>query len=284
MGLFYQFFLIYASIYSSNYFSFYCKQTNSTTLAKTITMLEPWRIGKMVKIENETDNTKRFWIEIPEIENFDFIPGQFVTLDLPIHEQKNKRWRSYSIASAPDGTNVIELIIVKLEGGAGTSYLFKEGVVGMEVLLRGPAGKFTLPQTLDKDLYLICTGTGIAPFHSMIHYIHAHKILHKDIHIIFGCRKIEDGLYLNDLKQMQAHEPGFYFHPTFSRETTVPAGSYTGYVHAVYEGLIKATKEKDAIAPAQFYLCGWKNMIDEAKERISQIGYDKTAIHLELYG
>ena len=36
--------------------------------------------------------------------------------------------------------------------------------------------------------------------------------------------------------------------------------------------------------PAKFYLCGWKVMVDEAKQRILQLGYDKKAIHLELYG
>ncbi|MEY4739812.1 MAG: hypothetical protein RLZZ05_1196, partial [Bacteroidota bacterium] len=91
---------------------------------------QPWRTGKIIRIENETASTKKFWIEIPELERFDFVPGQFVTLDLPIHDQPNKRWRSYSIASAPDGTNVFELIIVLMEGGLGTTYLFNEAVVG----------------------------------------------------------------------------------------------------------------------------------------------------------
>jgi ferredoxin-NADP reductase len=66
---------------------------------------------------DETASTKRFFFQIPSMERFDFEPGQFVTLDLPIHEQKNKRWRSYSIASAPNGTNEFELVIVKMEGG-----------------------------------------------------------------------------------------------------------------------------------------------------------------------
>ena len=57
---------------------------------------------------------------------FHFEPGQFVTLDLPIHEKPSKRWRSYSIASWPDETAVFELVIVLLEGGAGTKYLFEE--------------------------------------------------------------------------------------------------------------------------------------------------------------
>ena len=54
-------------------------------------MLQPWRTGIIRRIEHETATTWRFWIEIPELERFDFVPGQFVTLDLPIHEKPNKR-------------------------------------------------------------------------------------------------------------------------------------------------------------------------------------------------
>ena len=108
--------------------------------------LQPWRTGKVIRIENETPNTRRFWIQIPELEKFDFIPGQFITLDLPIHEKPNKRIRSYSIASWPDGTNVVELVIVLLEGGLGTNYLFNHIDVGSDLTLRGPQGVFTLDE------------------------------------------------------------------------------------------------------------------------------------------
>src|SRR6187399_1850789 len=102
--------------------------------------VQPWRKGKVIKIDNHTHNTKRFWIEVAELERFDFVPGQFVTLDLPIHEKVNKRWRSYSIASWPDGTNVYELVIVLLKDGAGTNYLFDEISIGTELTFRGPQG------------------------------------------------------------------------------------------------------------------------------------------------
>lgn len=247
-------------------------------MSKSETMLEPWRTGTVIKIEDASATTRRFWIQIPELDSFNFKPGQFVTLDLPIHEKTNKRWRSYSIASAPDGSNIIELVIVLLEGGLGTTYLFNEIKEGSAITLRGPVGVFTLPETLDKDLYLICTGTGIAPFRSMVHYIHQQKIAHKNIHLIFGCRQFADQLYGHELKTLETLENNFFYHPVFSREDTVPDGAYNGYVHAVYEQLLAAKN------PAQFYLCGWKNMIDEAKQRIMAAGYDKKDIHLEIYG
>jgi ferredoxin-NADP reductase len=248
-------------------------------------MLEPWRTCIVTKIEDATHSTRRFWITIPELERFDFEPGQFVTFDLPIHEQKNKRWRSYSIASAPDGTNTIELVIVLMEDGLGTPHLFNHVSVGSELIVRGPQGKFTMPANLDKDLYLICTGTGIAPFRSMVHYVAAHKMAHQNIHIVFGCRELKDSLYEAELKALEQTNPGFFFHPCFSREMEVAAGQHKGYVHACYTQLIEAQKQADgSLPPAYFYLCGWKNMVDDAKKNILALGYDKKDIHLELYG
>ena len=238
--------------------------------------VQPWRTGKVIRIEQETYNTRRFWIEVPELEKFDFIPGQFVTLDLPIYEKPNKRWRSYSIASWPDGTNVFELLIVLLEGGAGTTWLFNNVTVGSDLILRGPQGVFILhEENYTKDLFLICTGTGIAPFRSMAQYIKLHNIAHENMYIMFGCRTQKDLLYYDELKQLEKELPKFHFLPTLSREDWE---GKKGYVHALYEELCT---EKQ---PATFFLCGWKAMIDEAKKRIQELGYDRKSIHQELYG
>lgn len=248
-------------------------------------MLQPWLKCVVIKTEDITHSTRRFWMQIPELTQFDFEPGQFVTFDLPIHEQRNKRWRSYSIASAPDGSNIFELVIVLMEDGLGTPHLFNDVKVGSELIVRGPQGKFTMPDTLDKDLYLICTGTGIAPFRSMVHYIHQKQIAHKNIHLIFGCREFKDSLYEQELKQLEKVLPGFYHHPCFSRELVVGPAQYSGYVHACYTDLIQKHKGMTgAIPDASFFLCGWKNMVDDAKQKLMELGYDKHAIHLELYG
>lgn len=247
--------------------------------------LEPWRTGKVIRIEDEAFNTKRFWIEIPEVEHFDFKAGQFVTLDLPIHEQRNKRWRSYSIASWPDGTNVIELLIVFLEGGLGTTYFFNEVKVGTELILRGPQGVFTLPEQIDKDIFLICTGTGIAPFRSMLNYIKLHSIPHEKLYLIFGCRTKKDLLYYDEMKGLENELKDFTFIPTLSREDW---DGKRGYVHSLYEEICKnnqtACEGLIENKPAYFYLCGWKAMVDDAKHKIIEMGYDRKAVHLELYG
>lgn len=238
-------------------------------------MIPKWQSGIVTKIEQATHNTRRYWIELPETERFDFKPGQFVTLDLPIHEQRNKRWRSYSIASKPDSSNVIELLIVYVDGGAATKYLFNEVKEGSELTVRGPQGIFTLPDQLDKDLFLICTGTGIAPFRSMLHYVHEHQIPHGNIHLVFGCRTQTDLLYVDEMRALEAALQNFSYHPTLSRESWE---GHTGYVHNVYEALCQ---KKQA---ALFMLCGWRNMVDEARQRLLTLGYDKKDVQLELYG
>jgi sulfite reductase alpha subunit-like flavoprotein len=113
----------------------------------------------------------------------------------------------------------------------------------------------------------------------MAHYIRLHNIPHHKIYLVFGCRNLCDGLYGTELKSLEEDLTDFYYLPTFSREPEENTSVKRGYVHAVYEEIIKDIK------PASyFYLCGWKNMIDEAKARILSLGYDKKDIHLELYG
>ena len=247
--------------------------------------IEPWRTGTVIHIVDETYNTKRYFIQVNELESFDFKAGQFVTLDLPIHEQKNKRWRSYSIASWPDNSNIYELLIVLLEGGAGTTYLFNEVKVGSELAFRGAQGVFTLPESIEKDIFFICTGTGIAPFRSMLNYMKLHNVSHKNLYLIYGCRTQKDLLYYDEMKTLEKQLENFHFMPTLSRENW---DGHTGYVHDLYEEICKKNNEVcenlENLMPAAFYLCGWKFMIDDARKKIADLGYDKKAVHFELYG
>jgi ferredoxin-NADP reductase len=123
----------------------------------------------------------------------------------------------------------------------------------------------------------------------MSHHIVRNNIPHKNIYLIFGCRKLCDGLYAQEMKELEKSIPSFKYIPTFSREDDNNTSVRRGYVHAVYEEICKAEFQPSdegitVPGPAYFYLCGWKNMIDEARQRILALGYDKKAIHLELYG
>lgn len=243
---------------------------------ENLIMALTWNKGILKRTKQVTPNTRLFYFEIQGMDSFDFKPGQFVTLDLPVDDTASGRWKSFSISSAPDGTNEIELVIVHVEGGPGSTYLFKEMKIGDEVPVRGPQGIFTLPKKLDRDIYFVCTGTGIAPFRSMLEYIRLNKIeINHNIYMIFGTRRQEDLLYAEDMKIYEKEIPHFTYIPTLSREKWE---GEMGYVHPIYEKLAKDQPE------AYFFLCGWKEMIREATQRIRDMGYERRYIRKELFG
>ncbi len=237
-----------------------------------------WYDSNIIKIENESSGTKRFWVEVAEVDQIEFKAGQFVTMDLPIHEKRLKRWRSYSIASAPGDGNILEFCVVKLEGGAGSTYLFDEVELGTKIRFKGPDGGFVLPEKVDNDLVMICTGTGVAPFRSMIWDLYKNKKPYKNIHLIFGTRYEEGILYKTEFEELVKAIPEFNYSIALSREQDWPG--VKGYVHSIY-----MEDYKEVRPDLDFYICGWSNMIDEVVANlILKLGYDKSQVHYELYG
>ena len=122
-----------------------------------------WIQSTLLKIKKETDQTWRFFIKSNE--DFDFVAGQFVRIKI------NDIVRSYSIASFNSSNNIFELLIVRLDGGKMTNLLFNKIKEGDKLEIKGPLGRFTLPENIDGDLLFICTGTGLAPFRSILQSI-----------------------------------------------------------------------------------------------------------------
>lgn len=240
-------------------------------------MLWKWYDSKLVRVEQASPTVRRFWLELDEdAEEFTFEAGQFITLDLPISDKRTKRWRSYSIANVPGEDQLIELCIVNLEGGEGTTYLFEEIQIGDPVKFKGPSGTFTLPKEIDKDLIMVCTGTGVAPFRSMLHHIYNNQIPHKKIHLIYGTRYANNILYKEEFEDLEKKMENFKYSVALSREEYK---GYQGYVHEIYKNVYGQP------APdRKFYLCGWSYMIDDAVENlILDLKYDKSQVLYELY-
>ena len=235
-----------------------------------------WYTATVKNITQLSPGVRSFELELPE--NFDFQAGQFVTFDLPIGEKRLQRWRSYSLANAPGQSNHLELCIVRTDPGQGSRYFFEAVEVGSELKFKGPDGGFVLPETIDKDLVMVCTGTGIAPFRSMLLDLQRSGKPHRNIHLIFGTRTEADILYRAEFEELSRSMPGFRFDVALSRQ--LDWNGYQGYVHQVY--LSEYQNPRPDVA---FYLCGWSNMIDEAVANLMvKLGYDRSQIHYELYG
>jgi ferredoxin-NADP reductase len=238
-----------------------------------------WYNANVCRIEAETAFVKRFYLNIEDVDSFDYLPGQFITFDLPISDKRQHRWRSYSIANAPDGSNTIELCIVKKYDGLGSAYLFDEIKLGSQVKFKGPDGAFILPKSIaEKKLVMVCTGTGIAPFRSFIQYVDNNNLPFKGMHLIFGARHSSDILYGDEMSAMQKKYPHFQYDIALSREDDW--AGHKGYVHDIYKEAY-SNNHADAI----FYLCGWTAMIDDAVANlIVGMGCDRGQVVYELYG
>lgn len=236
-----------------------------------------WYDGIIKKIDLLAPNVRRLLVEVPTVQQFDFQAGQFITLDLPIGDKRLQRWRSYSLANAPDGSNQLELCVVRSPSGEGSRYLFEQNE-GAILRFKGPDGGFVLPENIERDLVFICTGTGIAPFRSMLLDLQRSGKPYRGLHLIFGTRQEDGILYRDDFEALTHTLSNFRYDVTLSRQPDW--SGYQGYVHPIYAA------EYQTVRPdVHFYLCGWSNMIDEAVANLLlEMGYDRGQVHYELYG
>ena len=114
--------------------------------------------------EQLAPGVRNFVFEAVGIAKLEFTPGQFVSFSDAVNGKVVTR--AYSIASAPSDSNRFELCLNIVEDGAFTPHLF--GLApGAVIQMPPPLGTFTLPASR-RDALLIATGTGIAPFRSML--------------------------------------------------------------------------------------------------------------------
>jgi CDP-4-dehydro-6-deoxyglucose reductase len=240
--------------------------------------------AKLYHIIDETPTTKRFFFEAIDLEKLDFIPGQFISFEFPIHEKQSKRVRHFSIASYPKGDNLFEVVIVKKEGGAGTEWLWKQDI-GVEIPFTGPSGIMVMDKNKVKNHIFICTGTGVGPFRSMLLDIYHNKIQTGDLIVVFGTRDKQSMLYVEDMLYLEQDLPQMKYLPILSREEI---NSKKGYVHKIYTEVVNdyfkqmeegTYNDLDCI----FYICGWKDMVKEARANLMNMGFDKKQIKQEIY-
>lgn len=224
-------------------------------------------IATLKRIIKENDNVFRF---IFHSENpINFKAGQFIVVNLPISEKRLQRLRSYSLANLNEDKHEIELCISRFEQGKASEYFFNTIQLGDSIEFKMPQGSFLFRENQEKSVF-ICTGTGIVPFRAMILQLQQEKYDFSKIHLVFGTRSTADLIYYEELKSILNNN----FHVCLSREKV--QNFHHGYVHNIYENLIDSK--------AHYYLCGWKDMIDEAKQNLVSKGISVKNIFEEFYG
>jgi ferredoxin-NADP reductase len=226
--------------------------------------------AKLIESFEIAPEVKHFVFEVPEVEKFTFIPGQFVSINQVINEKKITR--PYSLASAPSESNRFELCLDLVHEGLLSPRLFAMQP-GETIEIRPPLGMFVL-KTPPRDSVFIATGTGIAPFRSILKGQLTETS--QKFTLIFGVRHESHLMYRAEFEEMAAKYPHFLFMPTLSR----PADSWTGRSGHVQDHLKEAIGERRDI---DIFLCGLKAMVDDVRAILKDMGFDRKQILYEKY-
>jgi ferredoxin-NADP reductase len=209
-----------------------------------------------------------------------FVPGQFLQIHFP-HEGAQLK-RSYSVASiTADGHAAsIEIAVSFVPGGAATA-LFEGLAEGDRIEASGPYGRFVLHDDDANARYLlIATGTGVTPYRAMLPLIRQ-RIAERGQRfvLLFGARTPMELLYGEEFEAFARDNPGFVFHPSFSRSGRDQArpNDRRGYVQDLLPEL-----QPDAGGDIA-YLCGNPNMVDTAFNALKAAGLPIPHIRREKY-
>ena len=215
-------------------------------------------------------NTRHFEFETAEEEPLAFEPGQFVSVTQRIADDEITR--AYSIASPPRG-NRFALCANLVPDGRFSPFLFHLQA-GDEIGFKGPYGAFILRRPVS-DSIMVATGTGIAPFRSMLH---AKMRENQDRHftLIFGVRHEEGLLYHDEFVSLKRDYPGFHYRPTLTR----PPEGWKGLTGRVQPHALAALGERRDV---DVYICGLREMVDELRLQLKAAGLDRKRIIYEKY-
>ncbi len=225
--------------------------------------------SKILGIKDLNDSVKILRFSVPG--NFNFKPGQYVSLSVPFEGKKLRR--PYSIASSPE-ENYIETCVKLVDGPA--SKFIRTLKKGDGVELFGPAGKFLVDgNSLQNDIVFISVGTGITPFMSMVPNI-LKGYFDKKIIFIKGFRTEENIIYDEEFNELKKEYKNFEFHNVLSRPKNSNFENH-GYVQDFLEKYL----------PKNFngyvYICGLSPMINAAKEKLISLGVEEKKILFEKY-
>lgn len=238
--------------------------------------------------------------------DLDFSPGQYVTLrarDTP---------RAYSIASPPTEEE-LEFAIRRVPGGRLTENLFTYVNEGEDVVVRGPNGEMVLDSPSARDVVFLSTGTGVAPFKSMIDFIFErgwdeYEGTARDVWLLQGCGWEDDVPYREAFADLDREHDSFHFIPTLSRESLLTDwDGETDYVQYVFikhledgaldgvelpsqlEPFRDGTPETDVAARidpknVDLYACGITAMVQMLVETARSAGVPDEQMQFEGFG
>lgn len=226
---------------------------NKVTIPNVVRI--PCAIATLIHL---SDDVLHVTLQLPLVVRFSYLAGQYINIT-----NAEGVCRSYSLATAKVSDQTIALHIRKVEQGTMTNFWFNQAKVQELLTLEGPKGSFFLRDVANRDIYMLATGTGIAPIKAMLD---AHASLPEDcqaasITVIWGGRKPSD-FYLDITTTGKVN---------FIATLCVPSPSWTGTYGYVQKVLLSLNPN---MLNARVYACGSPAMIKQAQQTVINHGLD----------
>jgi ferredoxin-NADP reductase len=225
----------------------------------------PWQTASVVAIRRETATSKTFRLSLPEPSGHRAGQHYVVRLTAPDGYTAS---RSYSVASAPDNTNEIELTVERLEDGEVSSFLHDVVVVGDELEVRGPIGRWFVWDGASPAL-LVGGGSGVVPLMAMLR-LARDRGRSDQVRLVVSVRSPGALYYLDEL-------PGPETTIVYTRDAPPDSSRPPGR-------LTSEDLEPALLAGATAFVSGSSPFADAASDLLVGLGFPLDHIRVERFG
>ena len=200
-------------------------------------------------------------------QEFTFVPGQYINLEVYINGKKERR--SYSICSGP--SEPLAVAIKRLDKGLVSNFLNDQNSTDFPIWISKPEGNFKLNPSA-KNIVCIAAGSGITPILSMA----KHLTSATQMHLFYGSKTKDSILFESELAALSN------VHCTHYLSQEVLEGYASGRISK--ERFTEEIKANLSLLQADaFYICGPTGLVEEMQECLAFFGVSKDKVHLELF-
>ncbi len=237
-----------------------------------------WQTVTIQEIERRTPTVKSFFFAPSRA--FSFLAGQHVEVRLTAPNGYRAQ-RAYSIASAPEQSGSIEIVIEKLATGEVSPFFHEVAQTGDEIELRGPIGGHFIWQHADGGPILLAgAGSGVAPLMSMIRH-HANSRSDVPMLLLLSARSWEDVIFRDELLALDERKGAFRLVLAITRE--VPRRE-SDYGRRIDVAMIAETLKRLPSPVKRAFVCGSNPFVTVASDALVGAGVEAGSIRTERYG
>ncbi|MGR3400250.1 MAG: 2Fe-2S iron-sulfur cluster-binding protein [Paracoccus sp. (in: a-proteobacteria)] len=241
---------------------------------------EPWSDDEpleCVMIVPETRDTATFTFRAPSGAWFDYQPGQFITLDLPVPGGNIQR--TYTISSSPSRPLSITVTVKAQSTSIGTRWMLDHLQPGMRIKAFGPAGIFSFHRHKAKKYLFISAGSGITPMMSMTTWAWD-QAQETDIVFVHAARRPSEIIFRDLLEHYAVRAPGLQLRLTVEEPEPYRVWhGYQGRLNSLMLGLMASD-----YLEREIFCCGPEPFMAAVREMLVSMGFDMDHYHQESFG